>query len=701
MSVTNTEAPGGQANPTREAVGIAGEGRILPPNPEHLIQKWKTEVNAAKMARVPFEREWYQNIAFMFGRQWLMWDAAASSTHLGSMIEPKVPPHRVRITVNRVRKLVNKQYAKLCKEQIRGFIAPSTTDDSDIAAARAGERLNTYLIDLTKLQERLNRTDWWMLTCGTGFSKDYYNESIKMAGPEEEDPMTGEKRPSTMMGAPVVETISPFHIFVSNIDEPDIDLQDWICHVAVRTRSQIMDQYQVDPGEDAKLAGSSIEAKLQAAQGYKSNTSKKGIEVFELWAKPCTEYPEGMVLTWCNDIVLGYYPEWPYAHKEYPFTRRQFLETGRFYGESIIVDLRPLQMEYNRTRSQIIEDKNRMARPMMAVQQGSINANAVQGRPGEMIMYKPGTPPPAPIQMPNIPNYVVEHLQHLQEEMSDLAEQRQLEQGIPSGVTAATAISYLQENQDEVLSECLRDKERAYQRICRHLLGYVVQFWDAERQIKVVGQDQNFETYLLSATNLRGNTDWHVVAGSATPQSRAAKQALLMELMKMGILPADKGLQFLDMGDTARVFEEMQVDVREAERQNLHMAQGEPQDTNDWQNLLVHIQVHDNYRKREEYEALEDQPKMIFRHHVFKDMFLLAKQLAPELVASIPSEVMTPQIPPQMMMMNPEMAEMAQYYVPDMVEEALRGFIISLQSGGMGAAPAPQSNTASSGGPPQ
>jgi hypothetical protein len=622
---------------------------------------------------------------------------------MGVLVEPSKPRHKVRITVNRVRKLVNKQYAKLCKEQIRGFIAPSTTDDSDIAAARAGERLNSYLIDLTKLQNKLNRSIWWMLTCGTGIVKDYYGESIRLAGPEQENPETGEKEPTTMMGAPVVETVSPFHFYVSNIDEPDIDLQDWVCHVTVKTRNQVKEQYGVDPGEEAKLAGTSVEAKLQAAQGFKSNDAKKGIEVFELWAKPCSEYPEGMMVAWCNDVILTYYEEWPYSHKEYPFTRLQQLETGRFYGESIIVDLIPLQQEYNRTRSQIIEDKNRMARPMLLVQQGSINANAVRGIPGEMIMYKPGTQPPVPLQMPNIPNYVVEHLRHLQEEMSDLAEQRQLEQGIPSGVTAATAISYLQENQDETLAECLRDKERAHERICRHLLSYVIQYWDAERQIKVVGQDQNFETYLLSATNLRGNTDWHVVAGSATPQSRAAKQALLMELMKMGILPADKGLQFLDMGDTARVFEEMQTDVREAERQNLHMAQGEPQETNDWQNLLVHIQIHDNYRKREEYEALEELPKMIFRHHVFKDMFLLAKQLAPQLADQITmsGQLQPPREMTAMVAMNPQMAEMMAYYVPDAIESALRGFVISLQSGGMGAAPAPSPNTAPTGGPPQ
>jgi len=701
MSLTSNEAGGGAVG-AREAGDTIGAPEIPPPN----LQKWQTEMTAAKMARVPFEREWYQNIAFMFGRQWLQWNAGATSSYMGQLVDIKLPPHRVRLTINLVRRLVNRQYARLTKEQIRGYITPSTSDDEDIAAARAGERLNTYLIDQVKLYDRLNRCDWWTLTCGTGFTKDYYDPYAKVPGPKTEqmNPETGQPEmvASTMYGLPKVETVSPFHLLVGNIDEPDIDDQPWICHVTIKNREDIFHQFRVQVDADAKVSGNSVESKLQAAQGYKADYSKKGVEVYELWVKPCGEYPDGMVFTWTGQQVLQFLPAWPYSHGEYPFTRRQFMETGRFYGESTIVDLRPVQQEYNRTRSQIVEDKNRMARPMMAVQKSSVDINSIKGRPGEIIQYQPGTPPPSAIPMPNIPSYVVDHLKHLQTEMSDIAEQSSLEQSIPAGVTAATAISYVQESQDAVLGETLRDKERAFQRLCRHLLSYVLQYWEAQRQIKVVGQDQNFETYLLQASDLKGNTDWRVQTGSATPQSRAAKQALLMELMKMGILPADKGLQFLDMGDTTRVFEEMQIDVREAERQNLMMGKGEPMPTNDWQNLLVHVTVHDNYRKREEFQNAEEEIHKIFKHHVFMDMFLLAKQMAPEQFdpmanpaiqqAFIDIDPMTGQARPKGM--DPMTGQVDPYFVPPQLEEVLRGFIITLQSGGMGAgAPPPGATT--------
>lgn len=654
---------------------------VFPGDEKATIEKWNVEINKAKRARVPFEREWYLNIAFISGRQWVQWDASIGANYAGQLVERKIPDGRVRVTVNLTRKLINMQHSKLCKERVRGYISPATPDDEDIAAARAGEKLNDYLIELTKLSDRLNRADWWMLSTGTGFVKDWYNPDISMSGEAQEDPMTGEKVPSKVFGAPVVETVSPFHILVPNLDEPDLDNQEWVCHVTVKTAKAIQEQWKVHVEGEENLASTTVEAKLQSAQGFKASENKRGMEVKELWVKPCTDYPDGMVLTWTKDRILSFLPAWPYSHGEYPFAKRQFIETGRFYGESTVTDLRPLQVEYNKTRSQIIEDKNLMARPMMAVQQGSVNVNAIKGRAGEMVIYKPGTPPPAPIPMQGIPNYVVEHLKHLQEEMRDIASQQVLEQGVPSGVTAATAISYIQENQDSILNETLRNKETVYERICRHLLSYVVQYWDAQRQIKVVGENQNFEAFLLGASDLRGNTDWRVVSGSATPQSHAGKQALITELMKMGAIPVDRALQFLDLGDTSRLFEEMQVDVREAERQNLKMSKGVPAETADWQNLLVHIQVHDNYRKREEFDNLDDQIKAIFRHHVFMDMYLLAKQMGTV-------------FPPEVQMMLMQQTQIDPFFVEPMLEENLRAFVVSLQSG-VGAANPAQSDTAS------
>lgn len=642
---------------------------LIPTDERSFIQKWEVEYNRARSARIPFERQWYLNIAFWSGRQWVQWDSSPTSPGaMGRLIEPPTPSNRVRITVNRIRRLMNKQLAKLNKEEIRGYISPATPDDEDIAASRSGEKLNDYLIELTNLNEKMSRADWWMLICGTSFLKDRYDQSIRLSGPSIQDPQTGENQPIEVYGAPTVEVVSPFHLLVPNLDEPDLDKQAWIMHVVVRTKKEIQDQYGVQVEQDEILASNSIEARLLSAQGLTSQNAKRGIEVKEVWVAPCAEYPNGMVLAWTNEKVLSFYPEWPYSYGEHPFHLRRHVETGRFYGESTVTDLIPLQVEYNRSRSQIIEDKNRMARPALTAMVGSIDPRKIRGVPGEIIEYKPGTERPQALQMPNVPGYVIDHLQLLQKEMEEISEQAALEQGVPSGVTAATAIAYIQENQDSVLALTLRNKEKVYERLCRHMLALVIQFWDAQRQIKVVGQNQNFEGFLLSATDLRGNTDWRVQTGSATPVSYSAKQAQIMELMKGGMIPVDRGLQYMNMGDTAKLFEEMQVDVREAERQNVKMSRGVPTVTGEWQNLLVHVKTHDDYRKREEFENADENVQAIFRHHVFMDMMVLATKTGMD-------------FPPEVQMNLMRAQQQDPLYVDDNLEKGLRRFVETLMNG--------------------
>ena len=613
---------GGPKAPKRPSFSPADESK--------LIERWEGELRTCKQARLAYERQWFMNLAFWAGKQWVHWDTSVSPVTLGRLVEPPRPEHRVRLTVNLTRSLAKKEHAKLNKEKIRGFISPASSDDKDIAAARAGEKLNSYLQELCKVDDRLSRADFWMLICGTGFTKDYYNERIEVSGAAQEqmNPETGQPEmvPTKVAGVPVLECVPPFQIYVSNLDEPDIDNQAFIIQEVTRTAHEIEKQYGVTGLKDEQvLSTGTMESRLQSASGYSSST-KKGFLVKEVWVAPCDEYPDGMVLTWTSERVLSHEPAWPYAHGEYPYTKRTHVETGRFYGESTITDLIPLQQEYNRTRSQLVEDKNRMARPMLVAQEGSFDPRKLRGVPGEVIMVKPGAQFPTALQLPNIPNYVIQTMEMIVGEMRDIASQKALEQNVPNGVTAATAIAYIQENQDAVLTGTLRDKEKASERVSRHLLSYVLQYWDAQRQIKVVGENQNFETFLLAASDLRGNTDWRVVSGSATPQSRSAQQALIMELVKMGVMPADRGLQFLDLGDTAKLFDEMQIDVREAERQNLRMSEGVPAETGDWQDLLTHVTTHDNYRKREEYENAPDDIKIMFQHHTFMDMYMFAKK---------------------------------------------------------------------------
>lgn len=623
-------------------------------NEIELAAKWDSEIKKARMARMPYEQQWHMNMAFYMRRHWVTWSSAGNR-----LVEPVQNPRKVRLTINKTRIAIRRELAKLNKEKIRGYIAAASSDDVDLAAARAGEKINDYLVYAVQMQRKMSLVDFYCLIYGTSFAKHYYDPFE--LGPE--GPAYDEMNPAfdKIPGMPELEALSPFHILVPNIDAVDIEEQEWVAQESVMTKQQVWEEYEVEVEEEGIIGDSGV-AMEQKAYGQLANQAKKGIAVYEIWIRPNKEYPQGAVITKTKDKILRTLDSWPYAHGEYPFSRRKHIETGRFYGESTITDLIPVQVEYNKSRSQLIENKDRMARPQLLAPKGSIDVRKMNSNPGLVIEYRQGFNPPTPMPMAQLPDYVIEHMTMLSREMEDLTSQYEISQGrVPPGVEAATAISYLLENQDSVLQDSLRDKEMVWEKACKQFLSYVIQYWDAERMIRVAGRNNNFESFLLKGPDLRGNYDYRVEVGSATPVARSAKQAQIMELVKLGMIPVEKGLQHLEMGDTAKLFEQMQEDARQAERENLKMSNGVPTNTNPFDEHLQHIQIHDSFRKREEYENLEPDKQVLVQLHVIDHLVKAAT------VAGVKPE----QLMPDAMWMN-DPQKITQF------EEILRGFILQV-----------------------
>lgn len=669
---------------------------IDPPGttPEDTAQKWNVKYNTARLARMNFERKWYTYLAFVQGKQYISWSFADSPLTLGRIIEPINPSNRVRIVINRTRKIMRKELAKINKEQVRGFVTPSSTDANSVSSSRAAEQIAKYLTIQLTLARVFKQADWWMLLCGTSFIKDYYDDHITFGVMKQQqfDPMTGQPVDSVTVpakGGPVVEVVSPFHILVPNLDEPDIQKQEWVMHISMKTTDWVKERFNVDVGEGVSVASDTIESKLMNIQGMTSENSRaRAVEVREIWIKPCLKYPKGGRITCTQDRILETLDEFPYEHTEYPFTKRTYIENSIFYGVTLIEDLLPVQVEYNRTRSQIVEDKNRMGRPQLAIEQGSVigGTKTIKGVAGDIIEYRMGSRVPEPIPIAGLPTYIIDHVNRLRQEMDELASQEGNDSNnLPSGITAATAIAYLQENQDALIMDTLRDKEIAWQSVLRHLLGYIGQYWDGQRLVTVSGENGTFESFLFGKSDLSGQTNWTAVVGSATPQSYSAKQAQIMELMKGGFVPVAEGLQYLELGDTARLYEGLQVDKREAEKENIRMRNGVYVKVELWQEHLEHIICHDNVRKREEYEAWDQNSQAMIKYHTTLHMIQFINETAPNLMQQI-----QPLMPPEWTQaaMSGQIPQ-----VPEALELALRGAINMLTMAPAPGGPAP-------GGPP-
>jgi hypothetical protein len=617
--------------------------------------------NRCQNERIKQERQWYFNYAFYTGNQHAVF-RSISGTNNYDLYVPKAPPWRVRIVINQVRRVVRKEISRLTAQKPNAFVIPATNEDADVFAAQAGTQIWDSLWRRLEFNKTLRKAIFWQAVAGNGFVKSYWNEGAKDPG-------------SDQPGDISIQNVNPFHLFVPDLLCEEIEEQPYIIHAQVKQNSWIRQNLKVDPTA-TKL--DSADERLQSVMGvYRNEQHKDQSIVLEIWVKPgyLPELPQGGMFTIAGEQIVQGFDQWPYEHGMYPVAKIDAMPTGKFYNASIIEDIIPLQQELNRSRAQLIESKNKMSKPQLVAEEGSVDAKKITTEPGIVITYKIGSTPPQPLPLQNLPSYITEEINRLYTDISDLTGQHEVSNGsTPPGVTAATAISFLQEQDETLIAGHYSSVEEAVEKVAKQSLAYVKTYWDEARTVKVVGLDGSFDVMTFKGADLRGNSDIRVEAGSALPTSRAAKQAFIMDLMKMAFITPSEGLELMEVGGLNTIYERTQTDNRQAQRENLKMRAATEEDmkaymqevitnnpealkdpdsglaldpplivpVNTYDNHEVHIKVHNDFRKSQAFESVSPVTKALFEEHVSQHMEALANMMVHPLTGMDPSDPNAP-----------------------------------------------------------
>lgn len=623
--------------------------------------------NQCQSERLRQERQWTLNLAFYGGNQHVQFKSVGGSFDL---YVPAAPYYRVRIVINQVRRIVRKEISRLTAQKPNAYVVPASSEDIDVFAAQAGEQIWDSLWREKKFNKTLRDSIFWQAVCGNGFLKSYWDA-------QKQDPNADTE------GDICIESISPFHIFVPELMVTEIEDQPYVIHAQVKSNSWLKQNLGID-ASNSKLDVVD-DALLNVLNVNRTEKKKDQSTILEIWVKPgyLPELPNGGMFTIAADKLVQGFESWPYEHGHYPFTKIDAMPTGKFYTASVVEDLIPLQRELNRSRAQLIESKNKASKPQLVAEKGSVDARKITTEPGQLIEYNVGFQPPQPLPLQNLPSYVTDEINRLYTDLSDLSGQHEVSNGsTPPGVTAATAISFLQEQDESLIATHYTSIEEAIEKVAAQCLTYVKMYWDEERTVKIVGIDGTFDVQTFKGADLRGNSDIRVESGSALPTSRAAKQAFLMDLMKMGFIDSEEGLEMMEIGGLNRLYERIQVDKRQAQRENLKlrviteedvaahtqewmakqqeamMQQGlDPtKDTDSGLNLVppllvpthtydnhqIHIEIHNNYRKSQNFENASSTTKALFEEHVKQHQEAMANMMVHPLTGMDPSDPNAP-----------------------------------------------------------
>jgi len=562
----------------------------------------ENEYQKCKNARHPIERKWYTNLAFYHGNQWMTTYDSAYSDARFKMDIPQVPPWRVRMVVNKVRGFVRTEMAQLNSNRPTFTVAPATDSDEDQQKSKVAEQIVEAAYYTKKFQKTCQEVTFWTSVVGNGFFKVYWDLDSSYGG-----------KPGNIC----IECINPFYLFFPDYNTPSLEKQPYVIHAITRPKQYIVQKYGMTDVETITVEDLFRRAAIDTVGT--PNVIPEQVLIREFWIKPniCPALPQGGYVQIIGNIITVVAQGNPYMHGQYPFCHVKHLESGGFYGVSLIEDLIPLQKEYNKNVSQLIENRNLMSRPKLLAPRGSVDVGMITDQPGQIIQYNAGFGPPTPLQIPPIPGYVIEELQIIQSDFNDVAGQTDfMRQDSAARLSSATAIAYIQEQDSSKMSLVIHSFEDALEKIGSQYLSLVLQFWDEPRMIKVAGTDKAVTSVMYKNTSIGDNTDVRVEAGSALPYNKGAKQALLMDLVKMGIIQPQDMLRVLDMRGIEKVSEAYNVSVQQAERENIKLANGQFIPANAFDEHDIHMQIHNQYRRSESYEILPDQIKQLFAQHI-------------------------------------------------------------------------------------
>lgn len=574
------------------------------------------------------------SMAMVLGHQWAIWDRDRGrfATPITRKSDPNPP---VRITANKIGGIVERSVAKLTKEAPMPTLRPTSEDDKDADTAKVGTRLLEHELDRIRWDSKLTEFYLnWVTPLGYSYIHPWWDTSDgpSVGNVEDVDIKLGNIR---------VDLVPGFELAVDpNANEMEEAL--WAVRTTSWTKEAVWNKWGKYP-EAAEYGGSIADdvyalSMTGASDQGATSTSRLNhhnndfVYVHQFWMRPCRAVPDGMVLTYCGKTILEKQAKFPYKHGKLPFIQFNMLPgMGTREGRTWVTDLIPLQIDYNDARSREATIR-RLLTPKILAPTGSIDPNRVTARV-EIITYAPtGDKPQMMIPDSGWMAQFEEGMNRADQEMGDRAGQSDASAGRAPASQPAASILALQESDDTKLAISVKQMNAGVEKLGSMLLSLIQQFWNEDRTIRTYSDtDGALEIWHYQKGSVTGAFDVHVASESGVPRSAAARAQLALDLNQRGIPPFTDPMvlmKFIDMSGSDIVMDALNIDTRQAHRENGLLISGVDVEIHPFDKHFVHVVEHANMMKTVDYEQLPPAGKAIVDAHYEAHMQVIQQLMA-------------------------------------------------------------------------
>lgn len=638
--------------------------------------------------RYSYEREWYRNILYMLGIQWITYSPSGRTWRARKM--PKWVPRPV---TNKFAAIAASIIQVLSQRPPVVSARAATDEPADIAAAMVADRVLPAILQEAGDEEARDMAAAWLALTGTVILHSCYdNDPIHgttfvqktmcqqcgaLYAPEEVVPgdpcikcgngtaaaMDHDGEPigdSLPIGRVKLEVFSPFETFVDLEGRQTSEVQQ----IMVRRRYPIdsirrrFNNPNVQP-DNASGAGGQLGLNLLRSIAYAATTGGSGlgyaagrsgdddqnVTVDCLWVRPCTDYPNGVVAYFANDQLINedtVSDGIPYIDDKgkplWPWRIIKFDEVpGRAFGRTPLDDVAPKQEQRNKLESLMELIVKRCASPHWLIPK-NLGISEITGEPGQQIEYNwtmDRQSKPERIPGENIPTSLMAWLEKIDSDMNDVSGVFEVLKGnAPAGITAGTALRLLLERALTRYTPVANRYEKGWEGAVRDLLCIFQQFAVDERIMKIAGPGNTWEVQRFSRADIRGSVDVVVEQGSSLPKSAVGEQALITDLVNMQLIdPTNPETQYkiLERFGSTSLLGDTDANIRAAQRENWDF---ENEDIAPELDLLidlhqVHLNIHKQLALKSDFKTWPEEKRQILRKHILDHMMAAAPPQPP------------------------------------------------------------------------
>lgn len=613
--------------------------------------------------RKPFERQWYRNILFLLGNQWIVWDTLENKWRKKRLADWVPTP-----VTNKFASSGERLVSVLARIEPNWNYIPVSDSEKDIAASEMCKTAETIILEENKIQRIRESLSAWLVYTGNAYLLSGV-EPVYAASPAE---TTGENEgfganptqgpdvetPEEEAGEPVptildyklyTDVLSSFEVY---LDQTIERFEDQIKVIVSNRRSKeyVKALWNVDVDEEDATPNIHYQESIgyvtssPEITGFLASMSRiKRVTVKRLFAKPSKDYPQGLYIVVAGSKVVEKKALPTSADSVDPATGQTIpgepfipIAPMKFdnipsaaFGRTPMDDIVLKQIQRNKIESLIELIALRMASPIWLMPEGTIVRN-FSGAPGAVVTYNlVGDKSKEPSRIPGeqIPTSVVQFLNQIDKDIEELVSTFEALKGqAPYSGAPGIVIEQLVEQGLTRFGPALRNIAEGYRIWMKHQIEFFRKYGITEKTVMKVGEASKWDVTKFKGANIQGAVNVQVESDSTVPRSSQVEVAKILEAIDAKLIdvtdPAvrQKVLRKLKIEDLK---DEDEGDMRRATQENELMAAGQQvQVTPFVDNTALHLYQHKKFANSDAGQAPNVKPLVvqhITQHNMIQD----------------------------------------------------------------------------------